>query len=179
MIGGLVGLFLLSIVLLAVLSLQSSRTGTSDTSRGGQGQDVDGIKCEGREQLAYHIHQHLFILVDGNSQTVPAYVGIPGGPLLPKCVYWLHTHDESGVIHVESPVQALYTLGQFFDIWGQPLNRASIATHPVAGGRLSVFVDGNQYSGNPRNIPLKEHTQIVLEIGQPVPPPQFTFPAGL
>lgn len=177
MIGGLVGLFLLSIVLLA--ALQSSGTGTSDTSRGGQGQDVDGIKCQGSEQLAYHIHQHLFILVDGQPQTVPAYVGIPGAPVLPRCIYWLHTHDTSGVIHVESPVQALYTLGQFFDIWGQPLSSAYVATHPVIGGRLSVFVDGRQYSGDPRDIPLDAHTQIVLEIGQPVTPPQFTFPAGL
>jgi hypothetical protein len=174
MISGLVALFLLSVVLLAALT----GPGAPDTSRGGQGQDVDRIKCEGREQLAYHVHQHLFILVDGNPQPVPAYVGIVGPPLLPTCLYWIHTHDATGLIHVESPVQAIYTLGQFFDIWGQPLNSTKVATHPITGSQMMVFVDGHAFGGDPRDIPLGVHTQIVLEIGRPVAPPEFTFPAG-
>jgi hypothetical protein len=164
----------LTVVLLAILG----GSGGSDTSRGGQGQDVDGIKCESSEQLAYHIHEHLSILVDGTAQKIPAYVGIPGGPILPRCIYWLHTHDATGVIHVESPVVAIYTLGQFFDIWGQPLNSTRVATYPVTG-QLVVFVDGHQYGGDPRDIALGVHTQIVIEIGRQVAPPQFTFQAGL
>jgi hypothetical protein len=175
MVGGLVGLFLLTVLLLAVLTGQSA----SNTSSGGHGQVVDGVKCEGSEQLAYHIHQHLFILVDGNPQTIPAYVGIPGAPLLTRCIYWIHTHDATGVMHVESPLVALYTLGQFFDIWGQPLNSTKVAGYSVTSGQLVVYVDGHQYSGDPRNIPLGVHTQIVIEIGRPVAPPQFTFQAGL
>jgi hypothetical protein len=42
-----------------------------------------------------------------------------------------------------------------------------------------VFVDGKEYAGDPRDIPLKAHTQIVLEIGQAGPPPSYTFPPGL
>lgn len=179
MLAGLVGLFLLTVVLLVALGSRSGGSGAADTSTGGHGQTVDGIRCEGTEQLAYHIHQHLVVLVDGNPQTIPAYVGIPGGPLLPKCIYWLHTHDATGIIHVESPSEALYTLGEFFDIWAQPLNSTRVATHPVIGGQLVVFVDGHQYSGDPRSIPLGIHTQIVIEIGRPVTPPQFTFPPGL
>ena len=178
MLAGLVGLFLLTVVLLAVIGGRSAG-GTSDAPRGGQGQDVDGIRCESSEQLAYHIHQHLSILVDGQPQTIPAFIGIPGGPILPRCIYWLHTHDTTGVIHVESPGQALYKLGNFFDIWGQPLKRTRIATYPVTDGQLNMFVDGHQYGGDPRDILLHAHTQIVLEIGQPVAPPQFTFPSGL
>ena len=179
MVGGLIGLFLLSVVLIAALGTQPVGPNAGNTRSGGQGQDVDGIKCQGTEQLAYHIHQHLFILVDGNPQTVPAYIGIPGGPILPKCIYWLHTHDDSGIIHVESPVEALYTLGQFFDIWGQPLNSSEVANHHVTGGALKVFVDAKTYSGDPRDIPLKAHTRIVLEIGKQVPPPTYEFPAGV
>jgi hypothetical protein len=188
MVGGLVLLFLASVVLVAVLGTRPVGTnpspgatndpGIGDTATGGQGQDVDGIKCEAGERLEYHIHSHLYILVDGRPQTVSAQVGIPGYPL-PRCIYWLHTHDASGVIHVESPVIATYTLGQFFDIWGQPLNRTDVATYPVTGGQLTVFVDGKEYTGDPRDIPLKAHTQIVIEIGQTGPPPQNTFPPGL
>ncbi len=30
----------------------------------------------------------------------------------------LHTHDASGIIHVESSVKRNYTLGEFLNIWG-------------------------------------------------------------
>jgi hypothetical protein len=153
--------------------------GIGDTASGGQGQDIDGIKCDAGEQLAYHVHAHLFILLDGKPQTVSSQIGIPGAPLLPKCIYWLHTHDSSGIIHIESPTHLTYTLGQFFDIWGQPLNRIDVATHPVPSAGLTVFVDGVQYDGDPRDIELKAHTQVVLELGQVGRPPSFTFPGGL
>jgi hypothetical protein len=186
MVGGLVALFLASVALVAILGTRpvatpspgSSDPGIGDTATGGQGQDVDGIKCEASERLVYHVHAHLFILVDGKPQTVSAQVGIPGYPLA-RCIYWLHTHDGSGVIHVESPVEATYTLGQFFDIWGQPLNRTDVAIYPVTGGQLTVFVDGKEFAGDPRDIPLKAHSQIVIEIGQTGPPPEYVFPAGL
>ena len=136
------------------------------------------LRCETHEQLVYHVHAHLFILLDGKPQTVSAYVGIPGAPLLPKCYYWLHTHDNTEIIHIESPTTRTYTLGQFFDIWGQPLNRIDVATHPVPSAGLTVFVDGKQYDGDPRDVELKAHTQVVLELGQVGPPPSFSFPIG-
>jgi hypothetical protein len=186
LLGGLIGLFLASVVAFAALGTapvnaptpgSTDNPGIGDTASGGQGQDVDGIKCEVGEQLVYHVHAHLFIFLDGKPQTVSSQVGIPGAPL-PKCLYWLHTHDSSGIIHVESPTQRTFTLGQFFDIWGQPLNRIDVATHPVPSAGLTVFVDGVQYNGDPRDIELKAHTQVVLELGQVVPPPNFSFPVG-
>ena len=176
MLAGLVGLFLLTVVLLAVIGGRSAG-GTSDTPRGGQGQDVDGIRCESSEQLAYHIHQHLSILVDGQPQTIPAFIGIPGGPILPRCIYWLHTHDTTGVIHVESPGQALYTLGNFFDEWGQPLGPDQAGP---AKGHVTALYNGKVYRGNPRDIPLNKHAQIQLEVGTPlVAPESITWPSGL
>lgn len=186
--GGLIAVFLASIVVFAALGTapanpptpgSTNDPGIGDSSSGGQGQEVDGIKCEAHEQLAYHVHAHLFILLDGKPQTVSSQIGIPGAPLLPKCIYWLHTHqrdDFGGMIHIESPTQRTYTLGQFFDIWGQPLNRIDVATHAVPSAGLAVFVDGTQYDGDPRDIELRGHTRVVLELGQFVPPPSFTFP---
>lgn len=152
--------------------------GVGDTASGGQGQDIDGIKCQVGEQLAFHIHAHLAILVDGQPRLVSEQVGIPGGPFNPRCFYWLHTHDTSGMIHMEAPIQQQFTLGQFFDIWGQPLNRTNIAVYPVPNGDLTAYVDGQVWNGDPRDIPLKAHTQVVLELGSQVQPPTFQFPAG-
>ena len=29
---------------------------------------------------------------------------------------WLHTHAADGIVHIESPVDRTYTLGNFFDV---------------------------------------------------------------
>ncbi|MEA2647042.1 MAG: hypothetical protein QOE92_2125 [Chloroflexota bacterium] len=150
-----------------------------DTASGGQGQDIGSIKCESHEVLAYHVHAHLYIVLDGAAQTVASQIGIPGGPLAPKCYYYLHTHDTSGIIHIESPGQAFYTLGQVFDIWGTPLNRTQVGFYQVPGGNLTTFVDGKQFDGDPRDVQLVNHTQVVLELGSQGPPPGFEFPSGL
>lgn len=60
---------------------------------------VDGIRCDTMEFTMFHIHAHLDIFVDGTPFTVPSQIGIdPEG----RCLYWLHTHDDSGIIHIES-----------------------------------------------------------------------------
>jgi hypothetical protein len=147
-----------------------------DTATGGQGQPVDGITCDRGEQLAFHTHAHLYILRDGFSQPVGTDVGIPGGAIQPRCIYWLHTHDRTGVIHMEAPSPQAFTLGQFFDIWGQPLSSTQVALNRVpAGAQFAVFVDGQPFTGDPRGIVLKAHTQVVIEIGRRVGPPGYDF----
>jgi hypothetical protein len=73
------------------------------------GQTVDGIKCESTEQVAYHIHAHLAVFVNGHSRPIPLGIGVvspqvsDGFAQASKCYYWLHTHVQDGVIHIESP----------------------------------------------------------------------------
>ena len=138
---------------------------------------VDGIKCGLTEQLAYHIHQHLAVFDDGTLYQLPAGIGIPGsrpeqtsvGPIAAggRCIHWLHTHTTDGVIHVESPTKRVYTLGNFFDIWHQPLSPHQVAR---LHGAVTSFVNGKPWKKTPRDIPLLPHEDIQLEIGQPAPP---------
>lgn len=148
------------------------------------GQVVDGIPCQTTEQAAYHVHAHLVLDVNGKSVLVPAGIGIKrpwqtssdgfiGGG---SCLYWLHTHDASGIIHVEAPKQQSFTLGQFFDIWGQPLTSSNVAGYP---GKLTVYVNQKPYTGDPHSIELTNHTNITLEVGKVVPPaPNYNFQAA-
>ena len=166
----------------------SSGTSHSGAAAGGaphpaQGATVDGIACQTSEQTAYHIHAHLAIFDHGTSRPVLAGIGIPGPQQRAngfvtggKCLYWLHTHDSSGIIHVESPTQRVYTLGQFFDIWGQRLTGDQAG---AAKGTLTVFVNGKRFGGDPRGIKLLPHERIQLDAGTVSPPRPFTFPAGL
>jgi hypothetical protein len=157
------------------------------TATAATGQPVDQISCQTGEQTLFHIHAHLAIFVNGKAWQIPAAIGIPGaqaqqtpnGPYIAtgSCFYWLHTHAADGIIHIESPVQRTYTLGDFFDEWGQPLGPAQAGP---ATGRVVALYNGQVYQGNPRDIPLDAHAQIQLEIGTPLIAPQpVTFSAGL
>lgn len=147
------------------------------------GQIVDGVGCDQSEQLAYHHHIHLAIFVNGQARSVPIAVGImpqvgiqqdgAGNQVAVSsthCFYWLHVHAQDGVVHIESPSAATFTLGQLFDVWGQPLS--AIAAGP-APGPVTATVNGQPYTSDPRSIPLNERDQIVLNVGGPavVPPP--------
>lgn len=138
---------------------------------------VDGITCGPTEQLAYHIHAHLAVFDHGRVYSLPPGVGIPGsapgqtqyGPVASggQCIYWLHTHTADGIIHVESPTQRIYTLGDFFDIWHQPLTDSRVGT---LSGHVIAYFNGKPWTQNVRAIPLVRHALIQLEIGQPTPP---------
>jgi hypothetical protein len=136
---------------------------------------IDGIGCDVAEGATYHVHAHLAIVVGEKAVAgPPANTGIHIEHL---CLYWLHTHDTSGIIHIEAPHRISPTLGNFFDIWGQPLSRQRVADHVVGAGQaLQVYVGPTLYSGNPRSIPLYEHTKVTLEIGPPfIDPPSVNW----
>lgn len=140
---------------------------------------VDAIRCGATEQLTYHIHAHLAVYVHGAPRTLPAGIGIPGaalqqtpqGPIAVggQCYYWLHTHTTDGVIHIESPAKRIYTLGEFFDEWHQPLSAGRVG---AASGRVTALLDGRRFTGDPRSIPLAPHAVIQLDVGAPAAPPQ-------
>jgi hypothetical protein len=133
------------------------------------------------EGTALHIHQHLDIYVDGHPVTVPAGVGIdPAAGYAP-----LHTHDPSGIVHVESPTERSYTLGEFFAVWGVRFTPTCLGGYCAGGGRqLRVYVDGRRYQGDPSGLVLAAHQELVVAFGTaaqlPSPvPSSYPFPAGL
>jgi hypothetical protein len=143
------------------------------------GQAIDGIGCNTSEQTVFHVHTHLTIFVNGQQRQVPAAIGIPGavaqqtpaGPFIGTgtCFYWLHTHAADGIIHIESPVQRTYTLGEFFDEWGQPLGPSQVGP---AHGKVTVIVNGQVYKGNPRDVPLGSRENLQVEVGAPLVAPE-------
>lgn len=59
------------------------------------------IECHSEEYFDFHIHTKLIIMIDNQLYPIPANIGI----IPEKCIYWLHTHDNSGLIHIESPIK--------------------------------------------------------------------------
>ena len=139
------------------------------------GASIDGVSCDTSEQVVYHIHVHLTLFVDGVQREVPRGVGVPDpqitdtpkGPFVVSgsCFYWLHTHAADGIIHVESPVHRTYTLGQFFDLWGQALSSTQVGS---AAGNVVAFYNGRHVLSDPRDIPLTPHADVQLDVGSPL-----------
>jgi hypothetical protein len=154
------------------------------------GAPIAGLQCNTTEQLTYHDHAHLAIFINGQPRSIPLAVGMVAPASVqqsaqgdfatgsPTCLYWLHVHAQDGVVHIESPTPKVYELAQFFAVWHVPLTANQIGSYK---GTVSATVDGKPWTGNPEQIPLKEHTQIVLNLGGPAvnPPPISWTGTGL
>lgn len=141
---------------------------------------IDGIECERREHSDFHIHSHLDIFINDEKSTIPSDIGI-----IPNtCLYWLHTHEDSGVIHIESPENRTFTLGQFFHIWGERLSNNQIFDNMVEDNKtLSVYINGKKVSDGTEygQIPLGKYDEIAIVYGKPPEsvPSRYHFPEGL
>ena len=153
---------------------------------GARSPDVNGISCDALESTIVHIHVHLAIFIDGDEQLIPFGVGISqpwqvsdrgDGPFVVDggCFYWLHTHSDDGVIHVESPARRRFTLGDFFAIWQVPLAADQVGP---SHGQVITYVNGQRESNTPTDITLLPHEQIQLDVGVDVPPYYFEFGPG-
>ena len=140
-----------------------------DSADGGQGQPVAGLKCDVTSE-AYHLHSHLSIYLDDRALAIPSNIGIVQISSTSHCNYTVHTHDSSGIVHVEAPAAGTFTLGQFFALWGQPLSFDNVAGNP--GMPVVVYVTDNnlvtQYTGDLAAIELLSHREITIQIGTPI-----------
>jgi hypothetical protein len=141
-----------------------------------------GLPALGFEGTALHIHEHLDVFVEGRRVIVPAGIGIdPAGRFISP----LHTHDASGVIHVESLTVRPFTLGEFFGVWGVRFGPGRLGGYVAGAPRaLRTYVDGRPVAGDPGRLVLAPHQEIVLAFGTPgqLPrpvPARYAFPAGL
>ncbi len=120
-------------------------------------------------QMVLHNHVSLKVTSNGQPITVPAHIGMgqmgkPDDPLLygdhsldnygMQGMSPIHTHDDSGTIHVESNAKRDFTLGEFLDIW-KGLN--------VNGKTVQATLNGNPVFDF-RNIILKDRDSITLNV---------------
>jgi hypothetical protein len=125
-----------------------------------------------------HHHIQLYIYVDGQQEVVPAGIGY--SPQL-SVFSPLHTHDPTGLLHVESADPNFQpVLGQFMDVWGVYMTNSCLGADCSSGDRqLRVYVNGDLYTGDPTLLPLTDTLVVVVTFGTkdqlPDPIPD-TFP---
>jgi hypothetical protein len=140
---------------------------------------ADILRIPGHSQpLAMHEHANVQIFIHGQQQSIPVNVGIDEAD---GAIESLHTHDDSGTVHIESETATQFTLGEFFGVWGVRLTPSCIGGYCNDGeNRIRVYVDGEEVSGDPRDVPLDDQTVIVITYGtqqeEPAPiPSTFDF----
>jgi hypothetical protein len=147
-----------------------------------------GLTPETHEFVFLHVHSHLDVFVNGTPVTVPAAIGInindpavkrivePNGlvaygginpPCAQPCISPLHTHDTTGLLHTEAKQNQFNDLGEFFTEWNVRLDRKCVGGYCRPAAPFTAYVDGDVYTGDPRQIELEDKREIAIVIGTP------------
>jgi hypothetical protein len=137
---------------------------------------IAALNLPGYSEAVEHYHAHLRVIADGNEMAVPSQIGIDQAT---QTLSPLHTHDDSGVIHIEADQKDFRaTLGDVLDIWGVKF------TDQCLGGfcdGVKVYVNGKPVS-DPVNYKLQSHDAVTVVAGTPPadfkPDESYKFPAG-
>jgi hypothetical protein len=149
----------------------------------------------GNTQL--HAHAFLGLYVNGSQEAIPSAIGMkqPAQPTpdtmaisSASCYYNVHTHDYSGLVHIEdSSMAQSYTampsyakLTTLFDLWGEPLNANTVATFngpvamyigtPTGTKSLSgaeIVTSYAPFNGDLTTIQLGHHVTAWIVVGTP------------
>jgi hypothetical protein len=165
--------FVLAVLAALGIGLQPVPIGSGPSFRPPPGAHaIRGLRCTSGAARRYGVHLELFTA--GRAVVVPAGIGI-GPPLRRegayvrggRCSFPVRTREPTGVLEIER--RARLSLGQLFAVWGHPLPRAA-----------RVYVDGVRSRDRAASVPLRRHSEIVVETGPFVRPHSFyRFPKGL
>lgn len=126
---------------------------------------------------------HVELFANRHVVLIAPEIGIhrtPGaGPIVPNvdCYYPVVTLDPTGVVEISESAPTP-TLGTLFALWGHSLTPTRLAG--FHGRPVHAYVNGRPVGGDPAQIKLRRHDEIVLETsGYVVPHPSYRFAAGL
>ena len=119
-----------------------------------------GLPPGGKE--TFHIHALLHIYVNGILAPLAANIGLDPARGVQSS---LHTHDHTGIIHMEAPHPYSYTLGDFFAVWGVKFGPGQVGGLTGYGGdKLHFYLNGRPLS-NPAAHVLHNNDSVVIGYG--------------
>lgn len=130
---------------------------------------------------SYHVHAHLSVYVNGQQVPVPGNVGITA-TLTGGIEATMHTHDTSGIIHMEAGNPYPFKVSDFLDVWGVKFTDTQLGAYTDRGqDRVWMYVNGKPIS-DPVTYVLRPHDNVVLAYGRagsfPTNVP-FNWPPGV
>ncbi len=129
------------------------------------------LPAPGKE--TFHIHQLLHIYDDGLLVPVAKDIGVDDSQDVELA---LHTHDASGVIHMEADKPFRATLGDLFTVWGLGFGPDHIGGLEATDDKpLTVYVNGGAVT-DPAAHPLAKNDNIVIAYGDNDGVPRLRVP---
>ncbi len=115
------------------------------------------LLCTTDMATQFHIHPELSIFINGEQQEIPANIGVTS-----MCMNSLHTHDANGTLHVESPVQKDFTIGDFFAVWKKDFSKDKILDSAVTSETTIEMTVNGAIVDTYENTILKDKDKIVI-----------------
>lgn len=145
---------------------------------------INGIACDTNEQVAFHIHAHLTVYINGKHITIPKGIGIAADN---SCIYWMHTHTGDGIIHIEAPAPASnLALDDFLTVWHNGFAKLNFPPEMNLTTGWKIYVNGQPFKGTVNSllnteVTLASHNVVTLDYGKNNPPPDkfYVFPSNL
>lgn len=143
-IGGPIGWFAWKVATSPVLSSDDLRR-----------QELAG--CVQHNGIGTHIHPVLTIRLKGERVEIPENTGIDS-----DCMHPIHTHDNSGTLHLEFPKPRDVRLKEFFEIWGKRFDSQCIFEHCNGSeGTVKMTVNGQPNTEFGEYV-MHDHDQIEI-----------------
>ena len=115
------------------------------------------------EGTTMHEHAVVQVFVHGKKESVPTDIGINPAK---GTIQSIHTHDDTGLVHLESSQSREFTLSDFFGVWGVRFTPSCLGAYCNDGdNRLQVFVDGEEVTDSLQDVQLDDQTVIVVTYG--------------
>ena len=126
----------------------SNETSNTNESQASSADSPDplALNCVEHSGLARHDHVTLQVFIDGSAYTVESGIGYQTDVCTgdeTNSMHTIHTHDDTGKLHVELNDPGEISLGVFFDIWGHHFNETGIfdyrinATHEMHPSKIT------------------------------------------
>lgn len=97
---------------------------TSDSPSEEKNWRIASVCLADHNSLSSHDHAQLTIVINGSEIDIESNIGIGN----PDCdgMKGIHTHDNTGRLHIETPSPMPAPLGAFFEIWGESFSENEI-----------------------------------------------------
>lgn len=106
--------------------------------------EITSVCLDGHDGLATHIHATLSITIHSTDRAIPASVGIQD-EACENGMRGIHTHDEAGTLHIETPSPMEAPIGAFFQIWGEKFDESHIMEKEANDNyEVLMFVNGER-----------------------------------
>ncbi|DAC23829.1 MAG TPA: YHYH protein [Candidatus Thalassarchaeaceae archaeon] len=124
---------------------------------------------DSHQNLAMHIHPYLDITVRDIQVVIPADMGIDTTACSNK-MHLLHTHDQTGKLHIETYEEMTVNLTLFFEVW----NISEVTNHElhplfIDPANVSISINGVIQNVDWHLIALLDGDQVAIEFDDAIP----------